>query len=139
MKWSNIRDAVLTRDKHVCDMCNSCESLEVHHIIPRIKNGSDEPDNLVTLCYNCHKKLHREHGRPSINRSKEIENNPLRAAIPNEPLPAIAKVNAAGQISIPIEIRDILGLKGGDYVTIDILRKVGRARQGNSNEIPCQA
>ena len=50
---------------------------------------------------------------------------------------ATAKMTKAGQISIPIEIRKILELEGGDYVTIDVIGKPERVKQGNSNEIPC--
>jgi ferredoxin len=33
------------------------ECLEQHHVVPRRLNGSDEDDNLVTVCPTCHKKL----------------------------------------------------------------------------------
>lgn len=32
--------------------------LEVHHILPVSMGGGDEPQNLVTLCKDCHKKRH---------------------------------------------------------------------------------
>ena len=32
--------------------------LEVHHIVFRSNGVSDEVDNLITLCHDCHKKLH---------------------------------------------------------------------------------
>lgn len=55
---------------------------------------------------------------------------------------AIAKMTKAGQISIPIEIRNLLGLKGGDYVLVDVIQKQGSekqiAEQGNDN-VPCAA
>lgn len=31
---------------------------EVHHLIFRSQNGSDEAQNLITLCHTCHKALH---------------------------------------------------------------------------------
>ena len=31
--------------------------LEEHHIIPRRHGGSDDPENLVTLCANCHRAI----------------------------------------------------------------------------------
>lgn len=54
---------------------------------------------------------------------------------------ATAKMTKAGQISIPIEIRNVLELTGGDYVTIDVIgkaEKIGQ-RQGNEFDVPCQA
>lgn len=32
--------------------------LEVHHIVYRSHNGSDDADNLITLCHDCHTALH---------------------------------------------------------------------------------
>ena len=56
----NVREYVLYRDNHTCQICKgrSRDSvLEVHHIIPR-PEGTDRPDNLITLCQTCHRKLH---------------------------------------------------------------------------------
>ena len=33
------------------------KSLSVHHIIPRRANGTDEKDNLITVCQSCHQTL----------------------------------------------------------------------------------
>ena len=52
---------VLNRDGYTCQCCNGKHKdhkLEVHHIIYRSQGGSDEEDNLITLCHTCHKALH---------------------------------------------------------------------------------
>lgn len=36
------------------------EGLVLHHIIPLISGGNHMPDNLITLCYNCHKAIHTQ-------------------------------------------------------------------------------
>lgn len=56
---------------------------------------------------------------------------------------AIAKMTKAGQISIPIEIRTLLGLRGGDYVLVDVVQRQDVAEkqlteQGNA-KAPCPA
>jgi hypothetical protein len=33
--------------------------LEEHHIVPRRHGGSDDPENLVTLCANCHSAIEK--------------------------------------------------------------------------------
>lgn len=56
----NVREYVLHRDNHTCQICKgkSRDSvLEVHHIIPK-PEGTDRADNLITLCHACHKKFH---------------------------------------------------------------------------------
>src|SRR5574344_398443 len=59
--FENTKAMVLNRDGYTCQCCNSKHKdhkLEVHHIIYRSQGGSDEEDNLITLCHTCHKALH---------------------------------------------------------------------------------
>jgi hypothetical protein len=80
--WPKIKTAVLRRDKWICQDCGvnfeRCrikvfdqtlrrgkggyrwESLEVHHIVPRSRGGSDHPGNLKTLCPACHRRYTNE-------------------------------------------------------------------------------
>jgi 5-methylcytosine-specific restriction endonuclease McrA len=48
--------AVLTRDEFMCLYCNSEEDLQPAHYIARSHGGSDEEDNIMTLCNKCHRK-----------------------------------------------------------------------------------
>ncbi|MCM3651202.1 RNA-guided endonuclease IscB [Metabacillus litoralis] len=60
--YANTKAYVLTRDGYCCQHCKGKtkdKRLEVHHIIFRSENGSDEEDNLLTLCKTCHDALHR--------------------------------------------------------------------------------
>lgn len=53
---------VLIRDNYTCQLCGRNEKdipLNVHHILAEQKEGDASMDNLVTLCWFCHK---REHG-----------------------------------------------------------------------------
>lgn len=59
--FRNVREYVLFRDSHKCQCCKgkSMDSkLQVHHIESR-KTGGDAPNNLITLCSECHSKYHR--------------------------------------------------------------------------------
>ena len=57
------RRAVLNRDQHRCRApgCTHTHILEIHHIIPREKGGTQRLENLVTLCSTC-RRLWHEHG-----------------------------------------------------------------------------
>jgi len=55
-----VRRAVLARDRLRCRApgCGRTRFLEVHHIVPRQRGGSNQPKNLVTLCGACHRLWH---------------------------------------------------------------------------------
>ena len=57
--FDNVKEYVRWRDEYRCRKCRSRMHLEVHHIVQRRDGGSDRPDNLVTLCHDCHAALHR--------------------------------------------------------------------------------
>jgi len=40
-----------------CFFCQESQVLHTHHIVPRRFDGSDDDENLVTVCPNCHSKL----------------------------------------------------------------------------------
>ena len=61
--FANTKAYVLDRDNYTCQHCkgkSKDSKLEVHHIIFRRNNGSDEESNLITLCKTCHDKLHND-------------------------------------------------------------------------------
>lgn len=57
----NVKAYVLHRDNYACQSkqkVKHSDKLHVHHIKFRSEGGGDAPSNLVTLCDNCHNKLH---------------------------------------------------------------------------------
>ncbi|MFZ4858505.1 MAG: HNH endonuclease [Desulfuromonadaceae bacterium] len=66
-KMSLLADVFKRADGH-CELChneapfrrvsNNMPYLEAHHITPIALGGTDDLDNLLALCPNCHKKLH---------------------------------------------------------------------------------
>ena len=55
----NLRAYILHRDNYQCQKCKAKNTiLQVHHIIPRSKGGTNTPSNLITLCESCHKAVH---------------------------------------------------------------------------------
>lgn len=39
--------------------CKTNKDVQIHHIQPRIKGGSDEEINKIKLCHRCHKLIHK--------------------------------------------------------------------------------
>lgn len=60
--FANTKAYVLDRDKYTCQNCkgkSKDKRLEVHHIVFKKDGGSDEQENLITLCKACHDSLHK--------------------------------------------------------------------------------
>jgi len=58
----SVRRDVLSRDRHQCRRkgCAHTRYLDLHHIVPRSAGGSNDTDNLVTLCGACHRLWHKQ-------------------------------------------------------------------------------
>jgi 5-methylcytosine-specific restriction endonuclease McrA len=52
------RKAVYRRDNYSCALCDSPRGLQVHHVMPRSEGGTNDPMNLITLCWRCHAVAH---------------------------------------------------------------------------------
>ena len=63
LEFDNVKAYIRWRDGYSCQNCGARGAdvrLEVHHIRHRMDGGSDRPDNLVTLCHECHRRHHEE-------------------------------------------------------------------------------
>ena len=62
--WENLKAYAKYRDSYRCRACGKGKNkdgvrLEVHHIIRKADGGTDVPENVVTLCEDCHKAHHK--------------------------------------------------------------------------------
>ena len=57
--YASRRAAILHRDNYTCQCCGkkNCR-LEVHYVKFRSNGGTDDEENLLTLCEDCHKGVH---------------------------------------------------------------------------------
>ncbi|QNB45362.1 HNH endonuclease [Thermanaerosceptrum fracticalcis] len=70
----NVREYVLWRDGHQCQGRPGCRNkvLNVHHIESR-KTGGDAPNNLITLCDQCHKDYHTGKLKLNLKRGQSFK------------------------------------------------------------------
>ena len=58
-RWRKLRQAILDRDYHLCQLCKAngrlSEANHVDHIRSKATGGTDAPSNLQALCEPCHK------------------------------------------------------------------------------------
>lgn len=52
------RKEIYRRDGFRCALCDSGRYLQIHHVVPRSRGGSDSEYNLITLCSTCHAQCH---------------------------------------------------------------------------------
>jgi 5-methylcytosine-specific restriction endonuclease McrA len=62
MSYRGLQRQVLERDGWRCQTCGSMQRLQVHHLRFRSQSGSDVEQNLITLCSNCHARIHQRPG-----------------------------------------------------------------------------
>jgi 5-methylcytosine-specific restriction endonuclease McrA len=58
--YAKLQRQVLERDGWRCQVCGSMQNLQAHHLKFRSHSGSDEEQNLITLCAECHERMHRK-------------------------------------------------------------------------------
>lgn len=69
----NVRQFVLWKDNYACQCCGAHGKgvkFHLHHLEGR-KTGGNAPDNLMTLCDECHKKFHRGIITPDILKKRK--------------------------------------------------------------------
>ena len=63
--WARIRKAKLNTDP-LCEECRKAgrytKATLVHHRLPLSEGGSNNFDNLESLCDSCHSRIHAKHG-----------------------------------------------------------------------------
>lgn len=70
--FENVKMYVRARDKYKCQYCGKRfpSDLEVDHIVPRSRGGTDRSDNLVAACHDCNQRKGKmtatEFGYPKI-------------------------------------------------------------------------
>ena len=60
--WGMITKRIMARDNFTCKICGRAQGrgvrLAVHHIRPWSVSHDNSDSNLITVCYECHAKLH---------------------------------------------------------------------------------
>jgi 5-methylcytosine-specific restriction protein A len=58
VSYESLRQQILHRDGWRCQACGVTSNLEVHHKEFRSHLGDDSEENLITLCAQCHARIH---------------------------------------------------------------------------------
>ncbi|OYR54921.1 HNH endonuclease [Halorubrum halodurans] len=88
----SVREQVIERDASVCQRCGADVTptdedgpdFQLHHIVPFSAGGPDHPDNLITLCSDCHGEAHQRMRRIVEERPDLLEELKAFACGPHE-------------------------------------------------------
>jgi transitional endoplasmic reticulum ATPase len=69
--WADLRESVFERDGRACRNCGvdfdtGSATLEAHFVVAPVHGGTVTPDNVVTLCRECHAAAHEHVTTPSV-------------------------------------------------------------------------
>lgn len=56
-----------------CEICGSSHGVQRHHIVKRSQGGSDNPTNLIWLCWEHHHGTYGVHGREGHELDKKLK------------------------------------------------------------------
>lgn len=128
----NVRQYILKRDNYTCQCCGAHPTtkkpvkLHVHHLESR-KTGGNAPNNLITLCVECHKAVHA--GRKSIGKKKRQK--PLRDSTFMGIMRKTLMIRLYKELSIPVQ--ETYG-----YIT-KMLREQNDIKKSHTNDALCIA
>ena len=60
--WAKKRDMVLRRDNYLCQACLVNRATQAHHLTYSML-GREPLFDLIAVCAECHKEIHKEHER----------------------------------------------------------------------------
>lgn len=86
--WDQIRKAVLTRDNYICRSCKRKDNLTVDHIVQLSQGGTNNLENLQTLCKYCHEK---KDNRKIFDKSFSHDSNYGSRATPSSTVQSIER------------------------------------------------
>ena len=79
-EWEKLRLLVLARDNYLCQPCAEnykvTPATEVDHIIPKNKGGTNDPDNLQSICNSCH-VIKTEYDKHGTVKGTHIDGKPI--------------------------------------------------------------
>ncbi|MFP4424143.1 MAG: HNH endonuclease [Candidatus Woesearchaeota archaeon] len=57
------KESLFSKMKKACYLCSSPTHIELHHILPRSYGGGTEYENIIPLCKDCHKEIHKDNNK----------------------------------------------------------------------------
>lgn len=108
---TKIPNFIFERDGNKCLCCGATERLSIDHILPRVLGGTDEPENLQTLCLSCnctkgdHESVIRDGQLFLIGSLGVVHSMPLIALIKQRKIEAINRPQPEAPVAVDLRRR----------------------------------
>jgi hypothetical protein len=66
-------DELLVKVGRRCCICHKLHRVQLHHIVPQAEGGSDDIDNAIALCPECHDEVHTRYAPGRVTRVYSVE------------------------------------------------------------------
>lgn len=117
-----------------CVACANKENLYQHHLVPKSAGGSNDDNNLITLCGECHAKIHGNRSKwntselTSDGLQQKRTNNELVGSVPYgfDAVPTGKKSDKTG--------REVKKLVPNDYEQA-VIARIKALRNANQNKL----
>lgn len=124
----DIRSQILHESSYQCSnpMCRTLITLDVHHIDKVSEKGTNEPENLIALCPNCHRRFHAGEIPLDSIKSWKFHLLALNEAFDKKSINYLLLLNKIGSIFLkPEGLLEFAGLIASGTVCIEEGRKQG--------------
>lgn len=140
---AEMKQRILGTYGNKCINCGSCEEIEFHHVVPLEIGGNDVWQNIVPLCYSCHKAVthhqlvlattgrqHKSGGRKRIipGNYKDILWRYIRCEIGKQECKDLLGISKSNNLSDNTWYREFLNENGIKKIRNNIDIKVGQGR-----------
>jgi len=143
--FDNVKAYVLYRDEYQCQYCKKSDiKLHVHHIESR-QTGTNNPDNLITLCEKHHRDLHDGKIKLNVKKPKGFRNQTFMSIARNKMMEMLRKrynnvqetfgyITKANRLSLGLEkshINDAFSIGNGNIQTRCFSNIIVQKRRNN--------
>ena len=94
----------------ICEKCKINKSTQVHHIIEVVNGGDDSQDNLVALCDECHKSIHKPNNSELTKNGLKKDREPTTRSKYNFKIKLLEYIDRSLNDYDHISVEDIIDL-----------------------------
>lgn len=118
-EWAEIKISLFEKRGKKCEICNSKKFLQIHHL-SYINIFNEEPEDLIILCSDCHKKEHGIVDKVKTVKNKSKKTNNVKNNNRNRLINKSKKINYLNKKIITLNKKYKRGVLTGKDLSVNI-------------------